>query len=334
MELVLESWRAHALAGRRVTRGLTQALRLVIGAHAVSLVQVNQTQSQTSGPCSRTCLPNPSVFLSSRHLCARRCRNFPGSSPASYPTDTSFLQQAVAQGRLSLSESLEPPHGDDRGRSYRRIRTGRGRSASTSYSESGSHLSVTEEGDSEDEVDPNEISVDVDGGIDGSVQSGSHYAYSGGAPILLPSGPSSSRLDVATESTPLLTPSSTSTIALDREPLPSLARQELKILLGFMLPICGTHFLEYSLLVVTVISVGHIGTVELAAASLASMTSNVVALSVIQGFCTALGKLRSSPCVVRGSLLTSVSRYRYTMSPGVSFRGLVRSAPPADDARS
>lgn len=51
-----------------------------------------------------------------------------------------------------------------------------------------------------------------------------------------------------------------------------------------MLPICGTHFLEYSLLVVTVISVGHIGTVELAAASLASMTSNVVALSVIQGF--------------------------------------------------
>lgn len=37
--------------------------------------------------------------------------------------------------------------------------------------------------------------------------------------------------------------------------------------------------------------VGHIGTVELAASSLASMTSNVVALSVIQGFCSALDTL-------------------------------------------
>lgn len=57
------------------------------------------------------------------------------------------------------------------------------------------------------------------------------------------------------------------------------------------LPICGTHFLEYSLLIVTVVSVGHIGTVELAASSLGSMTANVVALSVIQGFCAALDTL-------------------------------------------
>lgn len=35
----------------------------------------------------------------------------------------------------------------------------------------------------------------------------------------------------------------------------------------------GTHFLEYSLLVVTVVSLGHLGTVELAAASIANMAS-------------------------------------------------------------
>lgn len=86
-----------------------------------------------------------------------------------------------------------------------------------------------------------------------------------------------------TESTPLLSSSSSTSLPLDLDvPGPSAARKELGILLGYTLPICGTHFLEYSLLVVTVVSVGHIGTVELAAASLASMTSNVVALSVIQ----------------------------------------------------
>lgn len=54
-----------------------------------------------------------------------------------------------------------------------------------------------------------------------------------------------------------------------------LIRGETVILTGYLLPIAGTHFLEYSLLVVTVVSVGHIGTTELAAASIASMTSNV-----------------------------------------------------------
>ena len=38
-------------------------------------------------------------------------------------------------------------------------------------------------------------------------------------------------------------------------------------------PTAGTHFLEYSLLVVTVVSLGHLGTVELAAASIANMAS-------------------------------------------------------------
>lgn len=40
---------------------------------------------------------------------------------------------------------------------------------------------------------------------------------------------------------------------------------------AFSFLVAGTHFLEYSLLVVTVISLGHLGTVELAAASIANM---------------------------------------------------------------
>jgi MATE family multidrug resistance protein len=85
-----------------------------------------------------------------------------------------------------------------------------------------------------------------------------------------------------TETTPLIaaTPSSSSSSLVDEpnKPGPTAARRELGIILGYTLPICGTHFLEYSLMVVTVISVGHIGTIELAAASLASITSNVFAL--------------------------------------------------------
>lgn len=75
------------------------------------------------------------------------------------------------------------------------------------------------------------------------------------------------------------------------EPFGAELRRELGILAKFSLPIIGTHFLEYSLLVVTVVSVGHLGTVELAASSLASMTSNVVALSLIIGFAAALDTL-------------------------------------------
>lgn len=81
----------------------------------------------------------------------------------------------------------------------------------------------------------------------------------------------------ATESTPLLSspyipvPSSSTIISIPPpaasdsisggKPRQSAARQELGILIGYTVPIMGTHFLEYSLLVVNVVSLGHIGTV-------------------------------------------------------------------------
>ena len=49
-----------------------------------------------------------------------------------------------------------------------------------------------------------------------------------------------------------------------------------------------THLFEYSLVIVSVVSIGHISTTALAAISLGSMTANVSGYSVIQGFTSAL----------------------------------------------
>ena len=68
--------------------------------------------------------------------------------------------------------------------------------------------------------------------------------------------------------------------------LPSVAgigapMREVKTLMQYSLPIWGTHLLELSLNVVTVFSLGHLGTTELGAASLASMTANVTGFSIL-----------------------------------------------------
>ncbi|KAG0149555.1 hypothetical protein CROQUDRAFT_653357 [Cronartium quercuum f. sp. fusiforme G11] len=67
--------------------------------------------------------------------------------------------------------------------------------------------------------------------------------------------------------------------------------KEMKLLSTYAIPIVGTHLLEYSLLIVSVLSVGHLGTTELAAASLANITANCAALSIIIGFVSALDTL-------------------------------------------
>ena len=50
----------------------------------------------------------------------------------------------------------------------------------------------------------------------------------------------------------------------------------------------STQLLEYSLVVVSIISIGHISTTALAAISLGSMTANVTGYSVIIGLTSAL----------------------------------------------
>lgn len=89
------------------------------------------------------------------------------------------------------------------------------------------------------------------------------------------------------EQTPLLR-ESVSKESLSKATPRQAIKEELTLLLKWSAPICITHLLELSLVTVTVISVGHLGTLELAAASLASMTCNVVALSFIQGAASAL----------------------------------------------
>ncbi|KIO11262.1 hypothetical protein M404DRAFT_127956 [Pisolithus tinctorius Marx 270] len=63
---------------------------------------------------------------------------------------------------------------------------------------------------------------------------------------------------------------------------------ELKILLKYSLPIFGIHAFEYSMMMATVISIGHISTVALAAATLGFMTANVTGLSIVQGMANTL----------------------------------------------
>ncbi|EDP42244.1 hypothetical protein MGL_3493 [Malassezia globosa CBS 7966] len=68
-------------------------------------------------------------------------------------------------------------------------------------------------------------------------------------------------------------------------------RSELYTLLNFTIPVCATHLLELSLSVVSILSLGHLGTVELAAVSLAGITANVTGFSVISGLISALDTL-------------------------------------------
>lgn len=87
----------------------------------------------------------------------------------------------------------------------------------------------------------------------------------------------------------------------------SATTYELVLLLKYSIPICITHLLELSLVTVTVISVGHLGTLELAAASLASMTTNVVALSFIQGAASALDTVSSISALPRIALILTLT---------------------------
>uniref|UniRef100_A0A060T8Q2 ARAD1D09042p n=1 Tax=Blastobotrys adeninivorans TaxID=409370 RepID=A0A060T8Q2_BLAAD len=68
-------------------------------------------------------------------------------------------------------------------------------------------------------------------------------------------------------------------------------RRELIVLATSALPLTVTFLLQYSLPVASIFSVGHLGTAELAAVSLASMTSNITGFAMIQGFATCLDTL-------------------------------------------
>ncbi|KZT10436.1 MATE efflux family protein [Laetiporus sulphureus 93-53] len=71
-------------------------------------------------------------------------------------------------------------------------------------------------------------------------------------------------------------------------------REELGILMKYTLPVFGTHVLEYSLVIASVVSLGHLSTTALAASTLGSMTASVTGLSIVQGFTSTLDTMLPS----------------------------------------
>lgn len=90
------------------------------------------------------------------------------------------------------------------------------------------------------------------------------------------------------ESTPLLPNKQNN--ASQRHTLAEI-KGEAWFMLKYAIPIYGTQLLEYSLMIVSVISIGHISTEALAASTLGSMTAAVTGLSIIHGFAGALDSL-------------------------------------------
>ncbi|RPD65257.1 MATE efflux family protein [Lentinus tigrinus ALCF2SS1-7] len=80
------------------------------------------------------------------------------------------------------------------------------------------------------------------------------------------------------------------------EPLTTskLYREEIGILTKYTIPVFGTHLFEYSLVVASVISIGHLSTTALAASTLGSMTASVSGFSIIQGFASTLDTMLPS----------------------------------------
>ena len=68
-------------------------------------------------------------------------------------------------------------------------------------------------------------------------------------------------------------------------------QREAKTLSRYSLPLMATFLLQYSLTVASIFTVGHIGTAELGAVSLASMTANITGYAIYQGLATSLDTL-------------------------------------------
>ncbi|KAG8999274.1 hypothetical protein FRB94_006259 [Tulasnella sp. JGI-2019a] len=67
--------------------------------------------------------------------------------------------------------------------------------------------------------------------------------------------------------------------------------KEAKLVTRYAIPILITQLLEYSLLIASVVSIGHLSTIELAASTLGSMTASVTGYSIVVGMASALDSL-------------------------------------------
>ena len=70
-------------------------------------------------------------------------------------------------------------------------------------------------------------------------------------------------------------------------------QREAKVLSRYAAPLMITFFLQYSLTIASIVTVGHLGIAELGACSLASMTASITGYAVYQGLATSLDTLCS-----------------------------------------
>ncbi|KAK4685500.1 multidrug resistance protein, MATE family, partial [Tremellales sp. Uapishka_1] len=100
-------------------------------------------------------------------------------------------------------------------------------------------------------------------------------------------------------------------------------KQEMRLLLKSTIPILFTQFAEWSLVLASVVSIGHLGTTDLAASSLANMTASVSCFSILQGLATALDTLlpaawtSSDPSRVEPEVARQAQRYLRYLSIGM-----------------
>ena len=73
--------------------------------------------------------------------------------------------------------------------------------------------------------------------------------------------------------------------------LQTTAGKEARLLAKYSVPLMLTYLLQYNFSLVTIFVVGHIGTDELGAVSLATMTANITGLAVYEGLATSLDTL-------------------------------------------
>ncbi|KAF2275545.1 MATE efflux family protein, partial [Westerdykella ornata] len=77
----------------------------------------------------------------------------------------------------------------------------------------------------------------------------------------------------------------------NEESLSTTASHEAKLLLKYSVPLTITYLLQYSFSLVTIFVVGHLGTEELGAVSLATMTANITGYAIYEGLATSLDTL-------------------------------------------
>lgn len=92
-------------------------------------------------------------------------------------------------------------------------------------------------------------------------------------------------------------------------------QRETKVLFRYSAPLILTFFLQYSLTIASIFTVGHLGTVELAAVSLASMTANITGYAIYHGLATSLDTLCAQAYGSGRKKLVGLQTQRMVCSP-------------------